>query len=87
MKSAETKPIFVMAKRTNGRWHPLGGFALKHLPRIGELIETEVEGLAEMFAVIAIIHPTQRAPCSAEVWAIHAGTSSQVHARLVREHQ
>lgn len=87
MKTKKQKPVHIMAKYSNGRWHPLGSFDLRHLPRKGEFIETETKGIAEMFVVVAGIHPAYPAPCSAEVWAVHAGRSSQVHSKLIRENK
>ena len=87
MKASRKKPIHVMAKRGNGRWHPLGSFNLPYLPRIGDFIETEIEGIPEMFSVVSVIHPTQHTPCSAEVWAVHAGRSVEVTLQLIRKYK
>ena len=88
MKTAKSKPIFVIAKRANGHFEPLGGFALHYLPRTGELIEREDGGILEMFTVIKVIHPGPLpAPGTIIVWATYAGTTEEVINRLIRENQ
>lgn len=87
MKTTKPKPVHVIAKYSTGRWHPLGIFKLQHLPRHGEFIEIETKGSAEMFVVVAVFHPTYPTRCSAEVFAVHAGTSPQVYLKLMRENK
>lgn len=82
MPNVEHNVEVMLIAETNGAWKGLGSHRFYQLPRLGELIELEIEERGHMYRVIAVAHnPSGSAVI--DVYASHVGPTTTVLKQLI----
>lgn len=77
--------LVIVKNPGNDKWEGLGDHEFEILPRVGERILTDIDGIGYVYEVVAIVHPFDPSGSIGDVYAVRIGTITDVNARLFRE--
>lgn len=81
-------PAIVIVKNPGREsWEGLGTHRFRVLPRVGERIDLDVDGIGYSYEVVAVHHPLEPADAAGDIFAVRIGTIPDVLTRLFRESQ
>ncbi len=66
-------------------WEGMGTRNFRVLPRVGERIDLDVDGIGYSYEVVAVHHPLAPADAAGDVYAVRLGTITDVVKRLFEE--
>lgn len=77
-----TKVMLIVRKQGSSKWQGLGTHEFAELPRIGDGIELEFDGEAQLFRVVAFHHPERPTVTAGDVFAVYVGPTAQAIGQL-----
>ena len=74
MNNNDLIDVVLMAKHAGGKqWEGMGTTKFRVMPRMGENVVLDIDGVGHIYKVVAVHHPDQPATCAADIYIVHIG--------------
>ena len=78
--------VVIVKNPGKDNWEGLGTHEFRVLPRAGERVELNIEGIGYSYEVVAVHHPLDPSPTGGvDIYAVRIGTVTDVTIRLLED--
>ena len=70
--------ILIVKNPGSNKWEGMGTHEFAVLPRVGDNIDLDIDGIGYSYGVVAVHHPGEPASTAGDIYAVRLGTTSDV---------
>lgn len=77
--------VLMVKEQGKDRWQGKGTHYFRVLPRVGDYIEKNFDGIGFLFEVVGVVHPAEVGSGAADILAVQRGLSASVRKQVHEE--